>query len=133
MNLQQLEYIIAVDRHRHFAAAARSCFITQPTLSMMIQKLEEELGLKIFDRGKQPVEPTREGAEIIRRAKAVLARVQHLKEYAGELKGELNGEIHIGIIPTLAPYLLPLFLKSFHEKYPLLRIFIREMTTDGIL
>jgi LysR family hydrogen peroxide-inducible transcriptional activator len=133
MNLQQLEYILAVDKHRHFATAARSCFVTQPTLSMMIHKLEEELGLKIFDRSRQPVEPTREGTEIIRRAKAVLAQVQHLKEYAGELKGEMSGEIHIGIIPTLAPYLLPLFLKSFHEKYPSLRIFIREMITDEIL
>jgi LysR family transcriptional regulator, hydrogen peroxide-inducible genes activator len=133
MTLQQLEYILAVDRHRHFATAAQSCFITQPTLSMMIHKLEDELGLKIFDRSRQPVEPTREGVEIIRRAKAVLAQAQHLKEYVGELKGEMSGTIHIGIIPTLAPYLLPLFLKSFHEKYPLLRIFVREMVTDEIL
>lgn len=133
MNLQQLEYILAVDKHRHFATAAQSCFVTQPTLSMMIRKLEEELDLKIFDRSRQPVEPTNEGAEIIRRAKAVLGQAQHLKEYADELKGEMRGAIHIGVIPTLAPYLLPLFLKSFHEKYPLLRIFIREMITDEIL
>lgn len=133
MNLQQLEYIIAVDKHRHFATAAGACFVTQPTLSMMIHKLEEELGLRIFDRSKQPVQPTREGAEIIRKARAVLSRAKHLKEYAGELKGDVAGDVQLGIIPTLAPYLLPLFLKSFHSKYPGLRIFIREMITGEIV
>ena len=88
MNIQQLEYIVAVDSHRHFAKASEKSFVTQPTLSMMIQKLEEELSLKIFDRGKQPVIPTRKGAEIIRRAKLVLAEVNALKSFAVELKDE---------------------------------------------
>jgi LysR family hydrogen peroxide-inducible transcriptional activator len=133
MNLQQLEYIIAVDRHRHFAKAAERSFVTQPTLSMMIQKLEAELGVQIFDRKKQPVVPTREGAEIISRARQVLAEVSHLKDYAKELKGEISGEIRLGIIPTLAPYLLPLFLKSFSMQYPQLKIFIKEMVTEDII
>lgn len=133
MNLQQLEYIVAVDKHRHFARAADSSFVTQPTLSMMIQKLEDELGIKIFDRKKQPVMPTREGEEIILRAKQVLAEVAHLKEYAAELKGEVTGELHLGIIPTLAPYLLPLFLRPFSQQHPHLKIYIKEMVTNDII
>ena len=133
MNLQQLEYIVAVAKYRHFARAADSSFVTQPTLSMMIQKLEDELGVKIFDRKKQPVEPTKEGEEIISRAKMVLAEVGHLKEYAAELKGEITGELRLGIIPTLAPYLLPLFLKPFSQKFPHLKIYIKEMVTNDII
>jgi LysR family hydrogen peroxide-inducible transcriptional activator len=133
MNLQQLEYIVAVEKHRHFAKAADASFVTQPTLSMMIQKLEDELGVKIFDRKKQPVEPTKEGEEIILRAKQVLAEVGYLKEFTAELQGEITGELHLGIIPTLAPYLLPLFLKPFSQKYPHLKIYIKEMVTNDII
>jgi LysR family hydrogen peroxide-inducible transcriptional activator len=133
MNLQQLEYIIAVNNHKHFARAAEKCFVTQPTLSMMIHKLEEELGVKIFDRSRQPVVTTKDGEEIIKRAKAVILQADHLKHYVDELKGEITGELRLGIIPTLAPYLLPLFLKSFHEKYPALKIFVKEMITDEII
>lgn len=133
MNLQQLEYIIAVDQHRHFARAAEHSFVTQPTLSMMIQKLEDELGLKIFDRAKHPITPTPEGEEIIRRAKVILAEASHLKDYSQELKGEITGDIHIGIIPTLAPYLLPLVLKNFAVKFPRLKLYVREMVTDDII
>ena len=132
MNIQQLEYIVAVDIHRHFAKASEKSFVSQPTLSMMIQKLEEELSVKIFDRSRQPVIPTREGAEIIRRAKLVLAEVKGLKNFAIDLKQEMGGELRIGIIPTLAPYLLPLFLKSFREKTPALKLYIKEMVTDEI-
>ena len=133
MNIQQLEYIVAVDNHRHFAKASEKSFVTQPTLSMMIQKLEEELSVKIFDRGKQPVIPTREGAEIIRRAKLVLAEVNALKNFTTELKDEMGGELRFGIIPTLAPYLLPLFLKSFRNKNRALKLYIKEMVTDEII
>jgi LysR family hydrogen peroxide-inducible transcriptional activator len=133
MNLQQLEYIIAVDKYRHFATAAEKCFVTQPTLSMMIHKLEEELGVKIFDRSKQPVVPTKDGQEVIKRALLVVQQSHHLKNYADELKGEIRGELRLGIIPTLAPYLLPLFLKKFHENHPLLKIFVKEMITDDIV
>ena len=133
MNLQQLEYIVAVDRMRHFAKAAESSFVTQPTLSMMVQKLEEELGVRIFERGRKPIVPTREGEEIIRRARQILADVGNLREYAASLSGEISGELRLGIIPTLAPYLLPLFLKHFSEAYPKLKIHIKEAITDDII
>ena len=133
MNLQQLEYVVALDTHRHFAKAAGSSFVTQPTLSMMIGKLEEELGLRIFDRSCKPLAPTREGVEVIRRARQILAEVGHLKEYVSALSGEISGELRLGIIPTLAPYLLPLFLKSFTNAYPQLRLHIKEAVTDDII
>jgi len=133
MNLQQLEYIIAVDTYRHFAKAAEKSFVTQATLSMMIKKLEDELGVKIFDRSRQPVIPTKEGEEFIKRAKQVIGEVNRLKHYAAEIKGEVTGNLHIGIIPTLAPYLLPLFLRGFIGKYPNLNVYIKEMITDEII
>lgn len=133
MNFQQLEYIIAVDATRHFARAAEKTFVTQPTLSMMIQKLEDELGVKIFDRSKQPVTPTREGEEVIARAKQIIADVSRLKEFSKTLKSEISGEIKLAVIPTLAPYLLPLFIKPFVENHPLLRVNIRELVTNDII
>lgn len=133
MNLSQLEYIVAIDNHRHFVTAAERCFVTQATLSMMIKKLEEELGLKIFDRSKHPVEPTPEGLEVIQRARVILAEVHRLKSYAAELEGNISGELHLGVIPTLAPYLLPLFLKSFSKKYPDVKLFIKELVTSEII
>ena len=133
MNLQQLEYIIAVDQYRHFARAAEKTFVTQPTLSMMIKKLEEELDIVIFDRNKHPVTPTREGEEVIRRARAMVAEANSLKAYSKELKGEITGELRLAIIPTLAPYLLPLFVKAFTTKYPDLNLYVHEMVTDEII
>jgi len=133
MNLQQLEYIIAVDQYRHFVKAAEKSFVTQPTLSMMIKKLEEELDLTIFDRNKHPIEPTREGEEVIRRARVMVAEANSLKEYSKELKGEITGELRLAIIPTLAPYLLPLFLRAFTDQFPALRLYIHEMVTDEII
>lgn len=133
MNLQQLEYIIALDHQRQFARAAEKCFVTQPTLSMMVQKLETELGIRIFDRSRQPIAPTREGEEVINRAKQILADVNRLKDFARQLKEEVSGEVRLAVIPTVAPYLLPLFLKSFAEKYPQLKISIRELVTDEII
>lgn len=132
MTLQQLEYIIAVDTYRHFATAAKKCFVTQPTLSMMIQKLESELEIKIFHR-QHPVSPTPEGVELLARARKIIAGAEGIKTYAAELKGEIKGTLHLGIIPTLAPYLLPLFLKAFTQKHPQLRVFIKEMVTDEII
>lgn len=133
MNIQQLEYIAAVDTWRHFATAAEKTNVTQPTLSMMIRKLEDELEIKIFDRSKQPVEPTPEGKEIILRARQIMADVSQLKEFAKGLKNDVSGEIRIAIIPTLAPYLLPLFLPSFVDKYPQLRVKISELVTHDII
>jgi LysR family hydrogen peroxide-inducible transcriptional activator len=133
MTLQQFEYIIAVDRERHFAKAAEKCFVTQATLSMMVKKLEDELGVKIFDRSKQPVTVTRDGEEIIIRAKKILGESYMLREFVREMKSEVSGEVRIGIIPTLAPYLLPMFLRTFTDKFPHLNIKIRELITRDIV
>jgi LysR family transcriptional regulator, hydrogen peroxide-inducible genes activator len=133
MTLQQLEYIIAVDNHRHFAKAAQACFVTQPTLSMMLQKLEDELGILIFDRSKQPVVPTETGRMVIEQARKVLKETAELREIVENQREILRGELRLGIIPTLAPYLLPLFLKSFSEKYPDIRLIISELMTEHII
>lgn len=130
MTLTQLEYIVAVDTWHHFAKAAEKCFVTQPTLSMQLHKLEQELGVKIFDRSKQPVVPTEAGAEIIAQARRVLSERDVLLEQVQSRQGFLTGELRIGIIPTLAPYLLPLFIPAFTRKYPLVKLKVTEMTTE---
>ncbi|MHA4812432.1 LysR substrate-binding domain-containing protein [Flavitalea flava] len=133
MTLVQLEYIVAVDIHRHFATAAEHCFITQPTLSMQIQKLEEELGLKLFDRSKQPVIPTEAGREILDQARKILSEAGTIQEIVQTRKGILTGELRIGIIPTLAPYLLPLFVQGFTAKYPQIKLVVNELTTELVI
>jgi LysR family transcriptional regulator, hydrogen peroxide-inducible genes activator len=133
LNLQQLEYIVAVDKHRHFLRAADACFITQATLSMMIKKLEEELEVIIFDRSKQPVVPTDIGKKIIAQAQVVLRETGQLKELSKNIKNEVQGQLSIGIIPTLAPYLLPLFLYDLLIKYPQVKIRISELNTNQII
>ncbi len=133
MNLNQLEYIVAVDKHRHFAKAAKACFVTQPTLSMMIHKLEEELDSKIFDRSKKPVVPTEVGYKIIEQAQKTLVESKKMAEIVASHKNTIAGKIRIGIIPTLAPYLLPLFIKSFLADYPSIRLKISEYTTENII
>ncbi|MET0393591.1 MAG: LysR substrate-binding domain-containing protein [Chitinophagaceae bacterium] len=133
MTLVQLEYIIAVDTWRHFATAAAHCFVTQPTLSMQIRKLEEELDMQLFDRSKQPVVPTGAGVEVIGQARKIIAERDLLLETVQSRKGRLTGELRIGIIPTLAPYLLPLFIQSFTRRYPEVRLVINEMMTGLII
>ncbi|MBK7038564.1 MAG: LysR family transcriptional regulator [Chitinophagales bacterium] len=132
MNLQQLDYIIAVDTYRHFLNASEKCFVTQATLSMMIRKLEDELGVKIFDRSKLPVKPTEIGVKIIAQARRVVAEAGRIQEIIIEESGEVTGELKIGIIPTLAPYLLPIFLREFQSNYPDVKLVISEHTTDNI-
>lgn len=133
MNLQQLEYILAVEANGSFSKAAEACFISQPALSMMVQKLEEELDLKIFDRSKQPIIPTDAGKAVLAQAQTVLHEVAKLHELTRQQRETLSGDLSIGIIPTLAPYLLPLFLKPFLEKYPAVRLKIHEHTTNGLV
>ena len=133
MTLVQLEYVIALDTHRHFATAAAACFVTQPTLSMQVQKLEEELGVKLFDRSKVPVLPTEAGMAIIEQARRIVAEKELLIEMVAAKKGVVNGELKLGIIPTLAPYLLPLFIQSFTKQYPQVKLHINELTTERIL
>jgi LysR family transcriptional regulator, hydrogen peroxide-inducible genes activator len=133
MTLVQLEYIIAVDNYRHFANAADKCFVTQPSLSMQVQKLEEELGLKIFDRSKQPVVPTEAGAAVLEQARKIIAEKNIINEIVQQKKGVVTGTLLIGIIPTLAPYLLPLFIQQFIKKYPLVKLVVTELTTELIV
>lgn len=133
MNFQQLEYIIALDREKHFAKAAKVCFVAQPTLSMMIQKLEEEIGAMIFDRSSHPIAATKQGSKIIEQAKVILNNRQLLFEIVQEEKTALTGDLSIGIIPTLAPYLLPLFIDSFTHKYAGLQLRIEEDNTGEIV
>jgi LysR family hydrogen peroxide-inducible transcriptional activator len=133
MTFTQLEYILAIDVHRHFAHAAEACFVTQPTLSMQVQKLEKTLGVKIFDRSRSPVVPTEAGKEILEQAKKVLLEKGRIREIISGRKGLLEGELRIGIIPTLAPYLLPLFVQSFTRKYPKVKLVVFEKTTDVLL
>jgi LysR family hydrogen peroxide-inducible transcriptional activator len=133
MTIIQLQYIIAIDTHRHFATAAEKCFVTQPTLSMQIRKLEEELGLPIFDRSKKPVVPTDAGKRIIEQARKVLHETQLIGELVKERKGEISGEFRLGIIPTVATSLLPRFVKKFVQQYPNVQLTIEEIQTEQII
>jgi LysR family transcriptional regulator, hydrogen peroxide-inducible genes activator len=133
MTFTQLEYILAIDTHRHFAKAAEACFVTQPTLSMQVSKLEKTLGVKIFDRSHTPVVPTEAGKHILEQAKKILLEKSRVKEIISLKKGLLEGELRIGIIPTLAPYLLPLFVNQFLRKYPKVKLVVYEKTTETLI
>lgn len=133
MTLTQLSYIVAVDVHRHFAMAAEHTHVTQPTLSMQIQKLEDELGVIIFDRSRQPVVPTEIGVKVIAQARIVLREAERMRDILNEAGDRISGEFRVGIIPTIAPYLLPLFVRSFAERYPQVSLIIEELQTQPIL
>ena len=127
-----MEYILAVDRCRHFGRAADACNVTQPTLSAMIGKLEEELNAKLFDRNRQPICPTPVGEQVIRQAKEVLEQTNRIKDLVEEEKHSLEGTFRVGILPTIAPYLLPRFFPQLMKKYPEMDIRVREMKTHEI-
>ena len=133
MTITQLEYIVAVDTYRSFVAAAEKCFVTQPTLSMQVQKLEDTLGVKLFDRSRQPVVPTEIGEEIITQARILLSEGEKIKEIISDRQRELSGELKVGIIPTIAPYILPKILHGFIEKYPAVKLVVWEQTTEMIV
>ncbi len=133
MTIQQLEYIVALDNHRNFVKAAEACFVTQPTLTMMVKKLEDETGFLIFDRAKKPLSPTPMGKQVIERARVILNEIKLLKESVSKENELLEGTFTIGIIPTLAPYLLPRFLPAFIHAYPKIHLKIRELQTEEIL
>jgi LysR family transcriptional regulator, hydrogen peroxide-inducible genes activator len=132
MTLIQLEYIVALDAQKHFAKAAAHCHITQPSLSMQVQKLEEELELQIFIR-TNPVTVTETGQIVIGQAKKILAEARMMQELIQQEKNIVAGTLKIGIIPTLAPYLLPQFLQAFIKQYPQVRLSIHELTTENIV
>ena len=133
ITLTQLEYIVAIDEYRHFATAAEKCFVTQPTLSMQIKKLEDELGVIIFDRSRQPVVPTDLGAKLIEQARMTLSATQRIKEIIQEEQQEVEGTLKIGIIPTLAPYLLPVFIGPYSRKYPAVKVEVEELVSEEII
>jgi len=132
VTLTQLDYIVAVDTYRHFGKAAESCFITQPTLSMQIKKMEEELEIIIFDRSKQPLIPTDVGQRIIEQARLVLKQAEEIGNLVQDHKKQVSGMLRIGIIPTLAPYLLPMFIGNYKKRYPNIFIKVVEQTTENI-
>lgn len=133
ITLIQLQYVTAVEQTRNFSLAAQACFVSQPTLSMQIQKLEGDLGVTLFDRSKKPVEPTDLGRKLISQARVVLQEAQRIEELIKEERSEISGEFKLGIIPTLAPYLLPLFLESFIKKYPMVNLVVEELQTQQII
>ncbi len=132
MNIQQFQYVLAVVEHKHFETAAESCFVTQSTLSTMINRLEEEIGIKIFNRKTKPVSITKEGELLIDRLRIINKEIDALNNVVQELKGEMTGELKIGIIPTVAPDLLPLFLSQFASRFPKVTVVVQEMTTPDI-
>ena len=133
MTLQQMEYIVALDKYRHFVLAAEACGVTQPTLSAMIQKLEEELDVKIFNRDRKNITPTRIGEKIIRQAQIVLNETQCIKEVVADETDSMNGNLRIGILPTIAPYLVPDFIHHFRKTYPHVSLFIDEKENKSLL
>ena len=133
MTLQQLEYVMAVYRLKHFAKAADYCDVTQPTLSSMIQKLEDELGVKIFNRKHQPIRPTPAGMTVIEEAWKVLNRAKKLKQTVEEERQSLTGTFNVGVLPTIAPYLIPRFFPQLMNEHPEMDIRITEMKTEGML
>ena len=133
MTLQQLRYITAVNRFRSFAKAADSCNVTQPTLSAMIVKLEEEIDIRIFERTNKSVFPTLAGMKIIRQAENILMEVDRIGEIVSEDKGNIGGKFNLSVGPTIAPYILPKFIKHYRENYPSVELFIQELKTDFML
>ena len=132
ISLVQLEYICALDTYRHFATAAQKCFVTQPTLSMQVKKLEDHLGIIIFDRTKQPVIPTEQGRFILEQARIVLQEAARIDNIVSEIKEQVTGELRIGLIPTISPFLLPLFAGRFKKAYPSIDLKVEEAITENI-
>lgn len=133
MTITQLQYVLAVAEHKNFTLAAEKCFVTQPTLSMQIQKLEEELDIQIFDRGKKPIQLTDVGQMIVAQAKNIVNESGRIKDIVDQQKGYIGGEFKVGIIPTVMPTLLPMFMSNFIKKYPKVNLIIEERTTEEII
>ncbi len=133
MTITQLKYVLAVAEHQNFTKAAEHIFVTQPTLSMQIQKLEEELDILIFDRGKKPIELTTVGKKIVEQARNIVNESERMQDVVDQEKGFIGGTFHLGIIPTIMPTLLPMFLKAFSNRYPKVQLKIEELNTDEII
>ena len=133
MTITQLQYVLAVAEYKNFTLAAEKCFVTQPTLSMQIQKIEEELNILIFDRSKKPIQLTEIGQKIVNQAKNIVNEANRIKDIVEQQKGFVGGEFRLGIIPTIMPTLLPMFLTNFIKKYPKIKLIIEELNTDEII
>ncbi len=133
MTITQLKYVLAVAEYQNFTKAAEKTFVTQPTLSMQIQKLEDELDVLIFDRSKKPIDLTDIGKKIVSQAKNIVNEANRITDIVDQQKGYIGGEFRLGVIPTIMPTLLPMFLKSFIHKYPKVRLKIEELNTETII
>jgi LysR family hydrogen peroxide-inducible transcriptional activator len=133
MTITQLQYVLAVAENKNFTLAAEKCFVTQPTLSMQIKKIEEELNVLIFDRTKKPIQLTEIGQKIVNQAKNIVNEADRIKDIVEQQKGFIGGEFRLGIIPTIMPTLLPMFLNNFIKKYPKVKLIIEELNTDEII
>ncbi len=133
MTITQLQYVLAVAEHKNFTLAAEKCFVTQPTLSMQIQKIEEELNILIFDRSKKPIQLTDIGQKIVTQAKNIVNEADRIKDIVEQQKGFIGGEFRLGMIPTIMPTLLPMFLNNFIKKYPKVKLIIEELNTEEIV
>ncbi len=133
MTITQLNYVLAIAKYKNFTKAAKSCFVSQPTLSMQLQKLENELDIQIFDRSKKPLELTEVGKKIVLQAKNIVDESRRIQDIIDQEKGFIGGEYKLGIIPTVMPTLLPMFLKTFITKYPKVQLKILELTTPQII
>ena len=133
MTIQQLKYIVALNEYRHFARAAEECSVTQPGLTIQLKNLEEEIGIKIFDRTKVPLKPTPAGADIIERAKKLLREADAIRDYVINKKDDLTGKVTIGVISTLSPYLMPLFIKDISRLVPHVQFTIIEGGTGHLM
>ncbi len=133
MTITQLQYVLAVAEHQNFTLAAEKSFVTQPTLSMQVQKLEDELDILIFDRSKKPIGITEVGKKVVAQAKNIVAEAERIKDIVDQDKGFIGGEYTLGIIPTVMPTLLPMFLPTFIKKYPKVNLIIKEQPTDTLI
>ena len=133
MTLKQLQYVVSIDNYRSFTKAAEKSMVTQPTLTMQVQKLEDEIGIKLFDRGQKPLKPTPTGEHFILRARQITREMDQLKEFVSTDKESISGSFTIGVIPTIAPYLLPAVLPGFIEKYPSTHLVLEELQTSEII
>ena len=133
MNLRELQYLVAVDEERHFHKAAERCFVSQPTLSGQLKKLEEELGVLLVERTSRQVTMTEVGAIVADKARGILAEVKGIHEVAQTFHDPMAGELHVGLIPTVAPYLLPLIMPALKKTYPKLRLWLHEYQTAVLL
>ncbi|WP_442844969.1 LysR substrate-binding domain-containing protein [Leeuwenhoekiella sp. H156] len=133
MTITQLKYVLAVAENQNFTKAAEKTFVTQPTLSMQIQKLEDELDILIFDRSKKPIELTDVGRKIVQQARNIVNEANRISDIVDQQKGYIGGEFKLGVIPTVMPTLLPMFLRNFIKKYPKVKLKIEELPTETII